>query len=79
MFSKLTWKDEDRHTCVGVVAQSVQNVLPEAMDKLEKDGDDTEHLEVTSTELIPILIAGSQEATQLIETLESLLTNLKLV
>ena len=43
------------------------------MDKLEKDGDDTEHLEVTSTELIPILIAGSQAPTQRIETLETLL------
>ena len=27
-----TWNDDDRYTCVGVVAQSVQNVVPEAME-----------------------------------------------
>ena len=70
---KFTWKDDDSYTCVGVIIQYVQDVVPEAMDKFSKDGDDTEYLGVKSTELLHSLIAGLQEATQRIEILESLL------
>ena len=70
---KFTWKDNDSYNCVGVIAQSVQDVVPEAMDKFKKDGDDTEYLGVKYTELIPLLIAGLQEVTKRIENLEVLL------
>lgn len=44
--------------------------MPEAVDKLKNEGDDTEYLRVKSTELIPMLTAGLQEATTRIEILE---------
>ena len=75
---KFTWKDDHSYTCVRVVAQYVQDVVPEAMDKFKKDGDDTEDLGVKSTELMLSLIAGLQEATQRIEILESLLQKHKI-
>ena len=60
---KFTWKnDPDSKPQVGVIAQSVQSVVPEAMDSTtyEMNGD-TEYLQVRYTELIPLMIASIQE------------------
>jgi hypothetical protein len=60
---KFTWKsDEDSKPQVGVIAQSVQNVVPESVDSttIEMDGTE-EYLTVRYTELIPLMIASIQE------------------
>ena len=70
---KFTWKDDETNKpCVGVSAQSVENVVPEAMDKTtyKMDGD-TEYLQVRYTELIPILIAGIQELKAELDALKA--------
>ena len=64
---KFTWKsDSGNKPCVGVIAQSVVPVVPEAIDKNAIPGSDdpTEYLGVRYTELIPILIASIQELKQ---------------
>jgi hypothetical protein len=60
---KFTWKaDKENQPQVGVIAQSVENVVPEAISKSKSiEGDDTEYLQVRYTELIPLLIASIQE------------------
>jgi hypothetical protein len=64
---KFTWKtDIDNKPCVGVIAQSVAKVLPEAIDfsklpNAEEIDDQTEYLSVRYTELIPLMIASIQE------------------
>jgi hypothetical protein len=66
---KFTWKNDKTNTPkVGVLAQSVQNVVPEAMDSTtyEMDGD-TEYLQVRYTELIPIMIASIQELKTIVD------------
>ena len=60
---KFTWKsDEDNKPQVGVIAQSVQNVVPESVDSttIKMDGTE-EYLTVRYTELIPLMIASIQE------------------
>jgi len=60
---KFTWKsDESNKPCVGLIAQSVEKVLPEAITKTAsiKD-DDTEYLGVQYTEVVPLLVAAIQE------------------
>jgi hypothetical protein len=60
---KFTWKsDTENKPQVGVIAQSVQVVVPEAIDSAtaEMDGN-TEYLQVRYTELIPLMIASIQE------------------
>ena len=44
-------------------AQSVQNLVPEAVDSIVNGDDHKEYLGVRFAELIPILISGLQEAT----------------
>ena len=69
---KFTWKQHPENgPQVGVIAQSVQNVVPEAMNTLTYPTDGNEYLGVRYAELIPILIAGLQEATTRIEALEA--------
>jgi hypothetical protein len=74
---KFTWKaDTNKTPHVGVSAQSIENVVPEAVSKskdklLEEKGDDTEYLGVRYTELIPLCIAALKEAKTKIETLET--------
>jgi hypothetical protein len=60
---KFTWKsDEEAKPCVGVIAQSVQPVVPEAIETIRVSKDDeTDYLSVKYTELIPLLIASIQE------------------
>ena len=60
---KFTWKsDAENKPQVGVLAQSVQNVVPEAIDTMRVDKEDeTDYLGVRYTELIPLMIASIQE------------------
>jgi len=61
---KFTWKsDESNKPCVGLIAQSVEKVLPEAVTKntIPKSDDTTEYLGVTYTDVIPLLVAAIQE------------------
>lgn len=60
---KFTWKNDDNNTPrVGVSAQSVQLVLPEAIDEQKLNAEDTTtYLGVRYTEMIPLLIAAIQE------------------
>lgn len=66
---KFNWKaDASSRPQVGVTAQSVQSVLPEAVEPFKYDGDDTEYLGVKYTELIPLMIASIQELKEIVET-----------
>jgi hypothetical protein len=69
---KFTWKsDEDNNPQVGVIAQSVENVVPEAVTKGRISAEDeTEYLSVKYTELIPLLIASIQELKAEIDLLK---------
>jgi hypothetical protein len=61
---KFTWKsDEENKPQVGVIAQSVLPIVPEAIDyqKLARSEDETEYMSVRYTELIPLMIASIQE------------------
>ena len=71
---KFTWKQHPEQSQVGVLAQSVINVVPEAVSNITYT-DDNEYLGVRYTELIPIMIAGLQEATKRIEALETQLAS----
>jgi hypothetical protein len=70
---KFTWKsDEDKKPCVGLIAQSVEKVVPEAIDKVKKPdyketGDETEYLSVRYTELIPLMVASIQELKTIVD------------
>ena len=62
-----TWKsDETNKPQIGVIAQSVQEVLPELID-INKDG----HLGVRYTELIPVLVKAIQELSSQNQDLKS--------
>ena len=68
---KFTWKDDaDNKPQVGVLAQSVLPVVPEAVDsqKLLRSEDETEYLSVRYTELIPLMIASIQELKGIVDT-----------
>ena len=61
---KFTWKSDDTNKpCVGVIAQSVEQVVPEAIEsnELPNGSDTTKYLSVRYTELIPLMIASIQE------------------
>ena len=73
---RFTWRDDANATPqVGLSAQSVQAVLPEAVSSgtpiNASEDDDTEYLSVRYTEVIPLLVAALQESKQRIETLET--------
>jgi len=68
---KFTWKADETNTPqVGVLAQSVQSVVPEAVvsSVLPHSDDTTEYLGVRYTELIPLMIASIQELNTLVTT-----------
>ena len=78
---RFTWKDDASETLqVGVSAQSVQTILPEAVSSGRRinaeDDDNTEYLSVRYTEIIPLLVAALQESKARIETLEVANTDL---
>ena len=69
---KFTWKNDETNTPhVGVIAQSVQAVVPEAISQSQAiEGDDTEYLGVRYTELIPLMIASIQELKAEVDSLK---------
>jgi hypothetical protein len=71
---KFTWKsDTENKPQVGVIAQSVIGVVPEAVDsdvRASKE-DETEYMSVRYTELIPLMIASIQELKAEIDQLKA--------
>jgi len=77
---KFTWKsDENKKPCVGISAQSVQSVLPEAVDEfvMPDTEDATAYLTIRYTELIPLLTAAIQEQQVIIQSLTDRITALE--
>ena len=78
---KFTWKSDTSNTPqVGVIAQSVENVVPEAIGRAKNIAvpeDDTEYLSVRYTELIPIMIASIQELKALVDAQATEIAELK--
>jgi hypothetical protein len=76
---KFTWKDDIANTpCVGVIAQSVQAVVPEAIDSLRHSKEDeTDYLGVRYTELIPLMIASIQELKTIVDAQAAEIAELK--
>jgi len=72
---KFTWKsDLDNKPQVGLDAETVQSVIPEAVssNKLPSNlNDDTEYLSVRYTEIIPHLVSAIQEQQAIIEQLKA--------
>ena len=63
---------------MGVIAQSVESVVPEAVDLVRVDKEDeTDYLSVRYTELIPLMIASIQELNAKVESLEAQLKGTK--
>ena len=65
--AEFTWKsDESNKPQVGLIAQDVQTVLPEAISENDK-----EFLGVSYTEVIPLLVAAIKEQQEQIKALET--------
>ena len=81
--AKFTYKnDGSKKTQVGVIAQSVLAVVPEACDLVkvfENDGDLTEYLTVRYTELIPLQISAIQALVVEMKDLKDRIKSLELV
>ena len=76
---KFTWKsDSENKPQVGVLAQSVQSVVPEAIDTMRVNKEDeTDYLSVRYTELIPLMIASIKELKSELDTVKAELATLK--
>lgn len=78
---KFTWKHDQSGTPqVGVSAQSVELVVPEAIStskNIATPDDETEYLSVRYTELIPLMIASIQEQQAMIVALKAEVDALK--
>ena len=80
---RFTWKyGPDNNPHVGVSAQSVENVVPEAIDRgvdveRQREGDETEYMKVRYTELIPLSIAAIKELKSEVESLKAEIASLK--
>ena len=80
---RFTWKyGPDNNPHVGVSAQSVENVVPEAIDRgvdveRQREGDETEYMKVRYTELIPLSIAAIKELKAEVESLKAEVASLK--
>ena len=80
---KFTWKyGPDNNPHVGVSAQSVENVVPEAIERAvdverKREGDETEYMQVRYTELIPLSIAAIKELKAEVESLKAEIAALK--
>lgn len=81
-----SWKsDEDKKEVLGLIAQDVEKVFPQIIDKNklsrtigdESEVDDTEYLGVRYQELIPILVKAIQEQQAQIKELQDELVLLK--
>ena len=76
---KFTWKsDEENKPQVGILAQSVQSVVPEAVEEgtisLE---DETKYLTVRYTELIPLMVASIKELKTIVDAQAAEIAELK--
>jgi hypothetical protein len=77
---KFTWKNDlTNKVQVGVIAQSVLPVVPEAVEALTipKSEDKTEYLSVRYTELIPLMIASIQELKAELDNVKTELATFK--
>jgi hypothetical protein len=76
---KFTWKsDTENKPQVGILAQSVQPVVPEAVDAVTmNEKDKTEYLTIRYTELIPILTAAIQELKAIVDAQATEITTLQ--
>ena len=71
--AKFTWKADETNTPqVGLIAQEVEKVLPEVVDK-NADG----YLGVRYTEVVPLLVAAIQEQQTIINDLKARVTALE--
>jgi hypothetical protein len=77
--AEFTWKsDESAKPQVGLIAQDVQAVLPQAVNQSVKNKDDqTEYLGVSYTDIIPLLVAAIKEQQALITQLQTDVAALK--
>ena len=73
-----SWKsDESNKENLGLIAQDVEKVFPQVIDKnklpngVNEQSDDTEYLGVRYTELVPVLIKAIQELETRLKTLEN--------
>jgi hypothetical protein len=76
---KFTWKsDEENKPQVGILAQSLQSVVPEAVEEgtisLE---DETKYLTVRYTELIPLMVASIKELKSIVDAQAAEIAELK--
>jgi len=80
---RFTWKyGPDNNPHVGVSAQSVENIVPEAIDRgvdveRQREGDETLYMRVRYTELIPLSIAAIKELKAEVESLKAEIASLK--
>ena len=76
-----TWKSDDSKTRkVGLIAQDVLKVLPEAVDKPAKDtkeNGDPNYLGLGMSDVVPLLVAAIKEQQAIIESLNARLTTLE--
>jgi hypothetical protein len=78
--AEFTWKDDSNNKpCVGLIAQDIQAVLPQAVNTTTKynSEDKTEYLGVSYTDTIPLLVAAIKEQQTLIQTLTARISALE--
>jgi hypothetical protein len=77
--AEFTWKhDSENKPCVGLIAQDVQAVLPEAIDESSYIRDDeTKYLGVNYDQTIPLLVAAIKEQQAIIQQLQADVAALK--
>lgn len=71
---KFSWKsDSNNKENLGLIAQDVEQVFPEVMDKnkLMNSDDETEYLGVRYQELVPVLVKAIQELNEKIDSLKN--------
>jgi len=73
------WKRDDTGVQIGLSAQSVLPIIPEAISThatLESEGDSTEYYTLRYTEVIPLMVSSIQQLTARVVALEALVRNL---
>lgn len=69
---EFSWKsDQSSKVRVGVIAQDVQAVLPEAVDEVTDPETDQSMLTVRYLDLIPLMICAIKELSQRVQALEA--------
>lgn len=70
MVRQFDWRDSDRHTDYGLIAQNVERVLPQAVFNVEQR-DSQSIKQISADGVIPVLVQSIQELKQEIETLKA--------